>query len=63
MRFFDPQAIWEFFKHLGKGDPYAWGFVGFFALLATGFGLITLKFRRDLAREDAARAKKYGRPR
>jgi hypothetical protein len=54
-------AILRFFEDLGDGDPLAWGFVALFAVIALALGLFVLKVRRDLRREDEARAKKYGR--
>ncbi|OWK45431.1 hypothetical protein [Fimbriiglobus ruber] len=54
-------AIAQLFEDLANGDPIAWAFVGFFVVLAVGLGLFVLKIRRDLRREDEARAKKYGR--
>ena len=55
------RAIAQLLEDLKAGDPIAWGFVGFFVVVAIGLGLFTLKVRRDLNREDKARAKKYGR--
>jgi hypothetical protein len=45
-------AIRRFFEDLFAGDLVAWGFVGFFVVVAVVFGLIVLKVRRDLRRQD-----------
>jgi hypothetical protein len=55
------RAINRLLEDLSAGDPVAWGFVAVIAVLALGFGLLWLKVRRDLQREDEARARKYGR--
>ncbi len=54
-------AIARFFEDLQDGDPVALAFVGFFVILGGGLGLLALKFRRDMRKEDEASAKKYGR--
>lgn len=46
-------------EDLGNGDPLAWGFVGLFVVV--GLGLFAVKIHFDHKREDAARAKRYGR--
>lgn len=46
------EAIRRFLEDLLAGDFLAWGFVGFFVVVAALFGLIWLKVRRDLRRED-----------
>lgn len=54
-------ALAEFFKRLGDGDPVAIGFVvGFLVLLGIA-GLIVLAVRRKLRLEDEAWARKRGR--
>jgi len=55
------RAIAEFLDHLADGDPVAVGFVIGFLVLAVIAGLIVLKVRRDLRRDDEAQARKYGR--
>jgi hypothetical protein len=32
------EAILRFLEDLGEGDPVAWGFVGFFVIVAALFG-------------------------
>lgn len=61
MRYSRGAALSRFFEDLGNGDPVALGMVGVLAAVAVGLGLLVLKARRDLNREDAARAKRYGR--
>jgi hypothetical protein len=46
------EAIRRFFEDLLAGDLVAWGFVGIFVVVAVLFGLVWLKVRRDLRRED-----------
>lgn len=48
-------------EDLGNGDPLAWGFVGLFVVVGLGIGLFAVKIHFDHKREDAARAKRYGR--
>jgi hypothetical protein len=55
------RAISEFLDHLAEGDPVALGFVIGFVVLASIAGLVVLKVRRDLRRDDEAHARKYGR--
>jgi hypothetical protein len=57
------EAIAAFFEKLMQGDPVALGFVGFFAVVAAVLGLVMLKVRRDMRREDEASARRYGRQR
>jgi hypothetical protein len=54
-------AIARLLQDLSAGDPVAWSFVAVLAVLAVGFGLLWLKVRRDLRREDEARVRRYGR--
>lgn len=54
------RAIERFFEDLFAGDPVAWGFVGFFVLVGSLFGLFWLKIRRDLRREDEEQRKRRG---
>jgi hypothetical protein len=56
------EAILRFFEDLFAGDLVAWGFVGFFVVVAALFGLVWLKVRRDLRREDEARQRRRGSP-
>jgi hypothetical protein len=53
-------AIWRFFEDLFAGDPVALGFLGFFVVVAAILGLIILKVRRDLRREDEAMQRRRG---
>lgn len=53
-------AIARFFEDLLAGDPVALGFVAFFVVVALLFGLVMLKVRRDLRKEDE-KPKRYGR--
>ena len=46
------EAIRRFIEDLLAGDPVAWGFVSVFVVVAVLFGLVWLKVRRDLRRED-----------
>lgn len=54
-------AIAQFFEDLSNGDPIALGLVGVIAVIAVGLGLLVLKARRDMRREDEGQARKYGR--
>lgn len=54
-------AISRFFEDLSAGDPVALGLVALLAVICIGVGLFVLKVRRDLRREDEAKARKYGR--
>ncbi len=54
-------AISRFFEDLSDGDPVALGLVTVLAVIFVGVGLFVLKVRRDLRREDEAKARKYGR--
>ncbi len=54
-------AISKFLEQLADGDPIAVGFVAVILFIALALGLFVLKVRRDLRREDEARARKYGR--
>ena len=54
-------AINRFFEDLSAGDPVALGLVAVLAAICIGVGLFVLKVRRDLRREDEAKARKYGR--
>ena len=54
------KAISRLLEDLLAGDLVAWGFVGFFVLVAVVFGLIWLKVRRDLRREDEERQRRRG---
>ena len=60
MRFSRGQAIRRFFEDLFAGDPVALGFVGFFVVVALLLGLVVLKVRRDLRREDEADRRRRG---
>jgi hypothetical protein len=55
------EAISRFFDDLSAGDPVALGLVAVVAVIGIGLGLFVLKVRRDLRREDEAKARKYGR--
>jgi hypothetical protein len=55
------RAIGRFFEDLEKGDPVAVTLACVFAAIAVGLGLLVLKARRDMKREDDAQARKYGR--
>ncbi len=54
------KAILRFLEDLLAGDPVAWGFVGFFVVVAVLFGLVWLKVRRDMRREDEERQRRRG---
>ncbi len=54
------EAILRFLEDLMDGDLVAWGFVGFFVVVAALFGLVWLKVRRDLRREDEERQRRRG---
>lgn len=54
------KAIHRFIEDLLAGDLVAWGFVGFFVIVAVLFGLVWLKVRRDLRREDEQRQRRRG---
>jgi hypothetical protein len=54
-------AINQFLDDLSVGDPVAIGLVAVVAVIGIGLGLFVLKVRRDLKREDDAKARKYGR--
>ncbi|MGL6074569.1 MAG: hypothetical protein ACRC8S_10455 [Fimbriiglobus sp.] len=45
-------AVARLFEDLGKGDPLAWGFVGFFLILGIALGLFVWKTSRDLKKDD-----------
>ncbi|HEY7427897.1 MAG TPA: hypothetical protein VH682_26935 [Gemmataceae bacterium] len=53
------KAIQRFFEDLFAGDLVAWGFVGIFVVVAALFGLVWLKVRRDLRREDEKWKRRY----
>lgn len=55
------QAIGRFLEDLEQGDPVALTLAGVFAAIAVGLGLLVLKARMDMKREDEAQARKYGR--
>ena len=57
------EAIRRFLEDLLAGDLVAWGFVGFFVVVAAVFGLVWLKVRRDLRREDEKWKHRYGKGR
>jgi uncharacterized membrane protein YciS (DUF1049 family) len=57
------EAIRRFFEDLLAGDLVAWGFIGFFVVVAALFGLVWLKVRRDLRREDEKHKRRYGNSR
>ena len=54
-------AFLEFLKRLVQGDPVALGIAGFFLVVGLLAGLIVLKVRRDLRRDDEAHAIRKGR--
>ena len=54
-------AISALLEDLGAGDPVSWGIVGLFVVVGGAIGLYTLKIHRDFKREDAEKARKYGR--
>ena len=54
-------ALGRLLEDLGDGDPVAWGVVAVCLAVVGGIGLWMLKLRRDFAREDEARAKRYRR--
>ena len=54
-------ALAEWLDGLSEGDPVAVGLLIGFGVFLAIFGVIIVKVRRDLKREDDARAKRYGR--
>ncbi len=61
MRFGRGPALGRLLEDLGNGDPVAWGVVTVCVAVIVGIGLWMLKLKRDFAREDEARARKYRR--
>lgn len=54
-------GISRFLEDLSNGDPIALGMVAAVAVVAVVLGLLVLKARRDMKREDEAAARRYGR--
>ena len=54
------RAIGRFLRDLSDGDPVAVGLLIAVLVVAAGIGLFVLKTRRDLRREDEAKAKSTG---